>query len=105
MALPNLTTAETNYDPKLKKNAKVIFNRKDQEDRWKVTEQERAHAKNCKYPNDLHDFNNQVCVLSSERKKLVFLKSFGHQLKTQLLLGYKSGRRKYLYFDSAWLNG
>jgi hypothetical protein len=63
MDLPDLTTVETNYNPKLEKNVKILFKRKDQENRWKVTEQERERAKKCKYPKDLHDFNSQVCFL------------------------------------------
>jgi len=69
MDLPNLTTVETNYNPKLEKNAQIIFKRKDQENRWKVTERERGYAKNCKYPKDLHDFNSLVCFLFLGRKK------------------------------------
>lgn len=72
MVLPNLTTVETNYNPKLQKNAKVIFKRKDQEDRWKVTEQERSYARKSKYPKDLHDFSSQVCVLFFRKKEVRF---------------------------------
>lgn len=63
MVLPNLSTAQTNYNPKALKNVKVNFRRKDQENRWKVTEEERAYARNCKYPKDLQDFTEGVCFL------------------------------------------
>lgn len=61
MDLPNLTTAETNYDPGSNVNKKVVFKRKDPENRWMVTEEERAYAKKCKYPKDLEDFNKKAC--------------------------------------------
>jgi hypothetical protein len=70
MVLPKMTTAPTNYNPKAIKNVKVIFRRKDQENRWKVTEEERAYAKKCKYPKDLHDFTKAVCFPSSGRNWL-----------------------------------
>jgi hypothetical protein len=73
MNLPNLTTVETNYNPKAEKNVKVIFKRMDSENRWKVTESERGYAKKCKYPRDLSDFSTQVHFLFL-RKKLFSLK-------------------------------
>lgn len=72
MDLPDLTTVETNYNPKLEKNVKIIFKRKDQENRWKVTEQERKYAKNCTYPKDLCDFNSQVRFLFCGKKEVSF---------------------------------
>ena len=63
MDLPNLTMAKTNYNPKATKNVKVIFHGKDQENRWRVTEEERAYAKKSKYPKDLQDFTKSVCFL------------------------------------------
>lgn len=104
MDLPNLTTVETNYNPKMEKNVKVIFKRMDAENRWKVTESERGYAKKCKYPIDLHDFSNQVCFLFP--RKLASLKYYD-QLKKQLSKGFKSvgsHARKYIYFDSRWLD-
>ena len=67
MNLPNLTTVETDYNPKLKKNTQIIFKRKNQENRWTVTERERGYAKNCKYPKNVHDFNKRACFLFSQR--------------------------------------
>jgi hypothetical protein len=67
MDLPNLTTAQTNYNPKAVKNLKVNFRRKDPENRWKVTEEERTYAKNCKYPPDLRYFTKAVSFLFSGR--------------------------------------
>jgi hypothetical protein len=60
MVLPNLTSAKTNYNPKATKNVKVIFRRKDQENRWRVTEEERGYAQKSKYPKDLQDFIKKV---------------------------------------------
>jgi hypothetical protein len=60
MALPNLTTVKTAYNPKATKNLKATFRRNDQENRWKVTEEERSFAKNCRYPKDLGDFTGAV---------------------------------------------
>jgi hypothetical protein len=67
MDLPNLTTVETNYNPKEERNMKAIFKRKDLENRWKVTERERGYAKKCRYPKDLQDFSSLVCFFFSER--------------------------------------
>jgi hypothetical protein len=100
MDLPNLITVETKYNPMEEKNMKVIFKRMDTENRWRVTERERGYAKKCKYPKNLQDFSSQVCFLFL-RKKLVSLKY--DQLKNQLTKGFKSGRTKYLYFSSGWL--
>lgn len=44
-------------------------------------------------------------MFSFPRKKEVLLIRFDDQLKRQLSRGYKSARRNYLYFDSAWLDG
>jgi hypothetical protein len=60
MNLPNLTTVETNFNPKAEKNVKVIFKKMDSENRWEVTENERGYAKKCKYPKHLQDFGDQV---------------------------------------------
>jgi hypothetical protein len=68
MDLPNLITIETNYNPKAEQNTKLVFKRKDQENRWKATERERGFAKKCKYPKDLDDFNRQVRFFFSERR-------------------------------------
>jgi len=104
MVLPNQTTAQTNYDPKATKNVKVNFRRSDQENRWQVTEEERAYAKKCKYPKDLQDFNEDVRFLFFGGEEIVMLQCFD-QLRKQLCQGFKSSRKNYLYFDSAWLNG
>jgi hypothetical protein len=63
--LPDLTTAQTKYNPKATKNLKVCFRQKDQANRWKVTEEERGFAKSCKNPKDLDDFTKEVCFPSS----------------------------------------
>lgn len=63
MYLPNLTTTETNYNPKATKNLKVIFRKMDQENCWKVTEDEWTNTKKCKYPRDLPDFTKAVCFI------------------------------------------
>ena len=43
------------------RNLKVNFRRYNEENRWKVTEEERAYARKCKYPKDLQDFTKEVC--------------------------------------------
>jgi hypothetical protein len=70
MDLPNVTTTETDYNPKAIKNLKVNFRAKDKENRWKVTEEERAYAKNPKNPGDLDKFTKAVRFLSSRRNWL-----------------------------------
>jgi hypothetical protein len=73
MTLPNLTTVETNFNPKAEKNVKVTFKKMDSENQWEVTENERGYAKKSKYPKNLQDFSNQVCFFSPNLK-LVSLK-------------------------------
>jgi hypothetical protein len=63
MAFPNLTTVQTDYNPKATKNLKPTFRKNDLVNRWKVTEEERSLAKNCRYPGDLHDFTEAVRFL------------------------------------------
>jgi hypothetical protein len=54
---------QTNYNPKALKNVKVTFRLKDQENRWVVTEEERALAEKCKHPVDLRQFTKEVRFL------------------------------------------
>jgi hypothetical protein len=70
LPLANVTTGETNYNPNAIRNLKVVFREKDKENRWKVTEEERAYAKKCEYPEDLDKFTKAVRFLSSRRNWL-----------------------------------
>ena len=58
--LPYHKRPQTNFDPKAAENVKVNFWRKDGENRWKVTEEERGYAKHCKNPMNLQAFNEDV---------------------------------------------
>lgn len=103
LPLPYLKRTQTNFDPKAAENFKVNFLRKDVENRWKVTEEERGFAKHCKYPNDLQAFNEDVSFFFLAMK--LVLNYFDDQLQKQLSQGFKASPEKYLYFDSAWLDG
>jgi hypothetical protein len=64
MYLPNLTTVDTNFDPKLEYNTKLKFSRTDRVDRWNVTEEERSYAMKATHANNIDDFKKKVAIFA-----------------------------------------